>query len=217
MSLATSKPPYLVIIAGPNGAGKSTFSQALLSTHYGIPYAFDWDKLFYQRWSAYGSDPAVKEGVRNSVNETFQTQLEESFSNKISFAYETNFQDQFNIDVIVQANQLGFETRVLFLMLDSPEIAIERVDQRVKEGGHFVEEDTIRFRFEKGLTLLDNYFDLPGKIRLFDTSTNWLSSNEPNKSVAVIEHGAVTFLDNLRIISNLRNSLPRLYQAAIKF
>ncbi|MEM6814085.1 MAG: zeta toxin family protein [Bacteroidota bacterium] len=206
-----------MIIAGPNGAGKSTFSQALLSTHYGIPYAFDWDKLFYQRWSAYGSDPAVKEGVRNSVNETFQTQLEESFSNKISFAYETNFQDQFNIDVIVQANQLGFETRVLFLMLDSPEIAIERVDQRVKEGGHFVEEDTIRFRFEKGLTLLDNYFDLPGKIRLFDTSTNWLSSNEPNKSVAVIEHGAVTFLDNLRIISNLRNSLPRLYQAAIKF
>jgi predicted ABC-type ATPase len=45
------------------------------------------------------------------------------------------------------ASQLSF----FILRLTSPELAIARVQQRVKEGGHDVLEETIRRRFASGL------------------------------------------------------------------
>ena len=44
----------------------------------------------------------------------------------------------------------GYVVRLLFFRLANPEKALERVAQRVREGGHNVPEDVIRRRLEKG-------------------------------------------------------------------
>lgn len=40
--------------------------------------------------------------------------------------------------------------KLIFLQLDSPEAAIARVAQRVRQGGHHIPEETIRRRFAAG-------------------------------------------------------------------
>jgi predicted ABC-type ATPase len=43
-----------------------------------------------------------------------------------------------------------------FLGLETPELAVARVAERVKNGGHDVSKSTIYERFEAGLKILDN-------------------------------------------------------------
>ena len=53
----------------------------------------------------------------------------------------------------------GWQKRKLFfLRLDSPELAIARVYQRVKVGGHNIPEPVIRRRFKAGLHNLENLY-----------------------------------------------------------
>ena len=51
---------------------------------------------------------------------------------------------------------MGYETRLIFVALDSPETAIRRVAIRVAKGGHDIPEETIRRRFFRGLR---NFFE----------------------------------------------------------
>ena len=60
---------------------------------------------------------------------------------------------------------------MLFLALDSQELALKRVKTRVKEGGHNIPEDVIKRRFEKGLYNLFNlYIPIVDKWLLVDNS-----------------------------------------------
>ncbi len=51
----------------------------------------------------------------------------------------------------------GFEICLVFLWLDSAELAIERVKQRVSEGGHNIPEEIIIRRYHVGI---ENFFKL---------------------------------------------------------
>jgi predicted ABC-type ATPase len=44
-----------------------------------------------------------------------------------------------------------------FIWLNSPELAVRRVEERVRLGGHSIAEDTIRRRYQRGL---QNFFAL---------------------------------------------------------
>lgn len=58
-----------------------------------------------------------------------------------------------------------------FLALETPDLAILRVAERVKMGGHFVPEDTIRRRFKSGLKNFFNlYLPLADSWQMYDNS-----------------------------------------------
>jgi predicted ABC-type ATPase len=44
----------------------------------------------------------------------------------------------------------GYRVKLIFLQLDSPEEALARVAQRVRQGGHDIPPETIRRRFAAG-------------------------------------------------------------------
>jgi predicted ABC-type ATPase len=46
---------------------------------------------------------------------------------------------------------------LFFIWLSSPELAVRRVEARIKLGGHWIEEATIRRRYQRGL---QNFFAL---------------------------------------------------------
>lgn len=61
--------------------------------------------------------------------------------------------------------------RAVFLALATPELAIERVAQRVKQGGHNIPEDIIRRRFAAGRRNFDlHYKALVNTWALFDNT-----------------------------------------------
>jgi predicted ABC-type ATPase len=51
----------------------------------------------------------------------------------------------------------GYEFHLVFLWLPSADVAVDRVAQRVKRGGHHVPEATVRRRYAAGLR---NFFQL---------------------------------------------------------
>jgi predicted ABC-type ATPase len=62
--------------------------------------------------------------------------------------------------------------KLFFLRLASPELAIARVRQRVKAGGHNVPEDTIRRRFASGLRNFEEiYKPIVDEWALYDNSS----------------------------------------------
>ena len=66
---------------------------------------------------------------------------------------------------------MGYQVKLFFLRLASPEIAIARVHQRVLEGGHDVPEAVIRRRFNKGWHKFEHlYRDLVDEWALYDNS-----------------------------------------------
>lgn len=65
----------------------------------------------------------------------------------------------------------GYIVKLFFLRLASPDLAIARVRQRVREGGHNIPEPVIRRRFASGLSNFENlYKPLVDEWALYDNS-----------------------------------------------
>lgn len=73
---------------------------------------------------------------------------------------------------VTRFKEAGHQTVMIFLALPSEESAIVRVKRRVLQGGHSVDEKTIRDRYKKGLQLLDSTFDIFDRLHLFLSQEN---------------------------------------------
>ena len=67
-----------------------------------------------------------------------------------SFSFETTLSGKFYGRLIPEWQKKGYRVKLFFLKLPDFELAVARVNQRVKEGGHRVPEDVIRRRFKTG-------------------------------------------------------------------
>jgi len=66
----------------------------------------------------------------------------------------------------------GYDIRIFYLWLPSPDLAVARVRHRVEGGGHDIPEPVIRRRFQKSLINFDSlYRPLASTWRLYDGST----------------------------------------------
>lgn len=68
-----------------------------------------------------------------------------------SFAFETTLAARNYAHSIPLWRSQGYLVKLHFLALPSPEVALARVAERVRQGGHNVPEDVIRRRFAAGL------------------------------------------------------------------
>ncbi|MEM9078824.1 MAG: zeta toxin family protein [Bacteroidota bacterium] len=202
--------PEFIVIAGPNGAGKSATSRKLLEP-FGVE-AFDWDEQFQSKWRHFGYDPAIKEGIRQSVNSDFQSHIEEAFSANASVAYETNFHSDYNFELAQRATSLSYNCSLYFLALNNPELGIQRVAQRVQKGGHHVSEPTIRERFRLGLEMLDSAAaKFYNRIFIYDSGKTFrlLLIIENEKIIHKTDHLVSEIINRL---PNIKTKLNRLIQ-----
>lgn len=84
--------------------------------------------------------------------------IDELLSLNVDFAIETTLTTISYTDTIETAKRNGYNVTLLYFWLNVVELAIERVRNRVKEGGHNIPEEIIRRRYKKGISNLINIF-----------------------------------------------------------
>ena len=147
----TEGKPQVVVIAGPNGAGKSTLAPFLLRDTFGVLEYVNADPIALGL-SAFDSASMSVEAGRIVV-----TRLRDLAKRRKSFAFETTLASRFYAPWLRRLRESGFKFHLVFLWLSSIELAIERVEERVRSGGHSIPEEVIRRRYDRGLT---NFFNL---------------------------------------------------------
>jgi predicted ABC-type ATPase len=144
--------PQLVIIAGPNGAGKSTLAPVLLRDTFGLLEFVNADTI------SAGLSAFNAEAVALDAGRVMLTRLRELAVHKQSFAFESTLATRSYVPWISRLAQKGYEFHLLFLWLNTVELAIQRVAERVHGGGHSVSEDIIRRRYRRGLENLSQLY-----------------------------------------------------------
>lgn len=135
----------VIIIAGPNGAGKTTFAREFLPAEAGLPVFVNAD-LIAAGFSPFDPESAVIRAGRLMLQE-----IDAHAAAGRSFAFETTLAGHSYVRRIDAWRKDGYLVEIIFLSLPSPEDAIRRVAERVKQGGHAVAEDVIRRRFAAGM------------------------------------------------------------------
>ncbi|MET3978430.1 putative ABC-type ATPase [Mucilaginibacter sp. UYP25] len=155
--------PQLYVFAGPNGAGKSTFAASMVPQ--GTPI-FDGDKKFADlKAFFYDLDESL---IWLSITDVhFPEWKEKMIYRKGDVAFETNFRDPEVINSVKQFMNHGFESRLIFMGLDSVEASIERVELRVAKGGHDVSVEYININYEKSLANLFEFHNTFTSIHLY--------------------------------------------------
>ena len=87
-----------------------------------------------------------------------------------SFTFETVMSSEDKIDFFCRARAAGFRTYLYYVATEDPAINVERVRQRVANGGHDVSEDKIRSRYARSLELLLAAVECADRAYLFDNS-----------------------------------------------
>lgn len=142
----------LYIISGCNGAGKTTASYSVLPTLLDCKQFVNADEI------AKGLSPFCPESVAIQSGKLMLLRIEELLSADETFSIETTLATRSYSELVKRAQEKGYKVTLLYFWLNSPELAVERVARRVREGGHNIPKDVIYRRYEKGLKNLFNIF-----------------------------------------------------------
>jgi predicted ABC-type ATPase len=143
--------PQIIIIAGPNGAGKSTLAPFLLRDKLGLLEYVNADTIA-QGLSAFQPERAAMEAGRVMLK-----RLRDLARQEASFAFETTLATRSYAPWLKELRGQGYRMQLIFLWLRSPEMAVQRVEDRAVSGGHRIPAETIRRRYVKGVR---NFFSL---------------------------------------------------------
>lgn len=143
--------PHLIVIAGANGAGKSTVAPFLLRDKLGVLEFVNADIL------AQGLAAFSPEKVAVSAGKIMISRLNKLAESRKDFAFETTLSTLSFVPRINKIRENDYEFTLIFLWLASAELAVSRVAERVRQGGHNIPEETIKRRYRKGL---QNFFNL---------------------------------------------------------
>jgi predicted ABC-type ATPase len=87
-----------------------------------------------------------------------------------TFSFETVMSHESKLSMFQRAQKEGFKNYLYFICTESPDINVWRVAARVAKGGHNVDEQKIRERYDKSLALLSAMIPYCHRCYLFDNS-----------------------------------------------
>ena len=90
---------------------------------------------------------------------------------KTNFAFETTMASRNFVPFLNQCKQAGYQVNLIFFWLENPELAMKRVADRVRQGGHDIPEEVIIRRYKRGLeNFVKLYLPLADDWVLYDNS-----------------------------------------------
>lgn len=143
--------PLVVVVAGPNGAGKTTTAPRLLQEALTVSEFVNADPI------AIGLSAFRPESVAMAAGRVMLARMKALAQLRLDFAFETTLASRSFAPWVASLRVTGYRAHLAFLSLPSPELAVARVAERVRRGGHHVPEPVVRRRFVAGLR---NFFTL---------------------------------------------------------
>jgi predicted ABC-type ATPase len=145
MSANGVKSPTVYVIAGPNGAGKTTFANEFLPDFVNCREFLNADLI------AAGLSPFAPETQNLRAGRLLLTRIKELTKAKQDFGFETTLAGRGYVPKLNEMKNQGYRILLFFLWLPNADLAVARVKNRVRQGGHNVPEPVIRRRFESGI------------------------------------------------------------------
>ena len=157
--------PALYIIAGPNGAGKTTFATEFLPNYAVCRNFINADLI------AKGVAPFSPESMVFRAGRLMLEEIELYAKRKEDFGFETTLSGRGYLRLIDRLKSRGYRVHFFFLSVPTVDLALDRIRDRVLEGGHDIPERIVRRRFERSIqNFLGYYRYLGDSWILFDNS-----------------------------------------------
>ena len=139
--------PQLWVVAGPNGAGKSTLTRRYLMGRLPI---VDPDAIAREL----DSTEPTRLRVRMQAGREAIHQQEALLTACADFAIETTLSGHREMDLLRHAKEAGYKITLVYIGVNSPDVSLGRVNQRVAEGGHHVPPQDVARRYSRSMANL---------------------------------------------------------------
>ena len=154
------------MLAGVNGAGKTSIGGAALRQNGGDYY--NPDEVAHRLMAA---DPHLSEREANSAAwQQGVRLLKRAIEERLGFAFETTLGANTIPRLLLQAASQSKEIYIWYVGLSSPKLHIERVQARVRRGGHSIAAEHIRRRYDRSRLNLIELLPYLTALRVFDNS-----------------------------------------------
>jgi predicted ABC-type ATPase len=164
--MSSPRPPRIYVLAGVNGAGKSSIGGAAFRQNGGDYY--NPDEVARRLMAA---DPQLSEMEANSVAwQQGVRLLKRATEKRLDFAFETTLGANTIPRLLLQAASQGIEIYIWYVGLLSPQLHIERVQARVRRGGHNIAAEHIRRGYDRSRLNLIELLPYLTTLRVFDNS-----------------------------------------------
>ncbi len=107
---------------------------------------------------AKGLSPFNPEGVAIEAGRLMLERIKYLINKEESFSIETTLATRSYINLVMDAHKRGYIVNIIYFWLEPPELAANRVAERVSKGGHDIPRDVIFRRYSKGINNLFNLF-----------------------------------------------------------
>ena len=154
--MSETQQPVLTMFAGINGSGKSTL------------YALQQEKYHADMGVRICPDEILveNEGDWSDFKDVFESgriaheRIEQCIAERQSFNWEFTLISNYVLKVIQKAKEEGYQIRLNFILMDDVNVSLQRIENRVKNGGHGIPEDVVRSRFARQLINMDTALPL---------------------------------------------------------
>jgi len=158
--------PIIYLIGGCNGAGETTFAREYLPKEVQCLRFLNADEI------ARGLSPFDPVAAGIKASRLLLSEIQDFVEGRETFALESTLSGKTYARFLAAAKEQGYRIHLHYLWLPSPTIAIARVRQRVKKGGHDVPATDIRRRFHRSLAnLVKLYAPLADRWGAWDSQT----------------------------------------------
>jgi len=182
--------PYVIVIAGPNGAGKSTAAPFLLNDSLQVAEFVNADTI------AAGLSAFRPATVALTAGRIMLARMRQLARRHDNFGFETTLASRSFVPWLRSMQREGYHVHLVFLWLRTPELAINRILDRVRAGGHGIPTEVVTRRYEAGLrNLFKLYLSLANSWQIFDNSETGVPSEiaRGTRSTAPIVTDAVAW------------------------
>jgi predicted ABC-type ATPase len=156
-----SQRPVLVVFAGPNGSGKTTLARIAYRGATGLPHR-------YINADSIAEDLSIDAYRAAKQAETLRNKAIEA---GVSFVMETVMSTRDKIELMRRAKNWGYRVHLQYITTQAPAINVERVRNRVRDGGHDVPKDKIVSRYERSMGLLPEAARIADEAHVYDNSS----------------------------------------------
>jgi len=177
--------PLAVFYGGTNGSGKSTLRNEYQVPDASIKMHIDPDRI------ARTINPNDPRSVDLAAGRKALEYFDRTIAAQLSFTLESTLTGNGIIKRIQKASEAGFKTELRYVGLNSPDLNVERVAQRVAKGGHHIDEEVIRRRYDDSRQNLKKALAFTDRVVIWDNSQPvFLMCATINEGQLKIETGA---------------------------